>query len=530
MGPFRILPSSQTRCKLFFLHLTRKKAVRGKCMQDREKDRLTLGLTAVVIAAVLIRLIRLDQPIVENYAGRQVPTAMVARNLERGSGFLRPQLDTAPFPNNFVVEPPIYQTLAVALRRATGCKLEAAGRFVSAASTGLAAWGLFGLMRRRDGDATAFAAVVALALLPVTLRYGRAFQPDALMLGAILAGANCLDLACRGQRQWWLITGWLLLALGFACKIIAGFVLVPLALVVLRPRTMARLLLLSTTLLPAVLWYVWAFHVVESGSGSRASADNRAIWLAVVGFSGLAKRETLLHIWRFFLVRAFTPLGLVLAVWGLFQRGDRNQVRIDLWWAWCLTGLVTLALLAEKLHHEYYWLILAPVVAAGLGRALVRLAVRDRRLAATVAIVLLVMSAVLARSTWQTPPEWKDLESAAKCVQEVVPGDLLLVAPEPLLFQADRRGCRLEFTSQAARRAAAEWGEAEPREIRGPLDLIEFYRRRGARFVADVGAGAGDDRRIALHESIRRSYKVLVDRASILIAELNPPESPGHVE
>ena len=90
-------------------------------MQDRENHRPALVLTAVVIATVLIRLTRLDQPIVENYVGRQVPTAMVARNLDRGSGFLRPQLDTAPFPNYFVVEPPIYQALAVALRRATGC-------------------------------------------------------------------------------------------------------------------------------------------------------------------------------------------------------------------------------------------------------------------------------------------------------------------------------------------------------------------------------------------------------------------------
>src|SRR5206468_2040356 len=132
-------------------------------MQDRLIDRTTLVLTAVVMATVLIRLIRFDQPIVENYAGRQVPTAMVARNLERGSGLLRPQLDTAPFPNNFVVEPPVYQALAVGLRQLTGCKLEAAGRFVSAAALGLAAWGLFGLTRRRDGDATAFVAVAVLA-------------------------------------------------------------------------------------------------------------------------------------------------------------------------------------------------------------------------------------------------------------------------------------------------------------------------------------------------------------------------------
>ena len=67
----------------------------------------------------VIRVVHAGQPIVENYVGRQVPTAMVARNLDRGSGFLRPQLDTAPFPNYFLVEPPIYESGVVVLKRAT---------------------------------------------------------------------------------------------------------------------------------------------------------------------------------------------------------------------------------------------------------------------------------------------------------------------------------------------------------------------------------------------------------------------------
>ena len=57
----------------------------------------TLGF--LLLATFLIRAVHAGQPIVENYVGRQIPTAMVARNLERGSGLLRPQLDTAPFPN-----------------------------------------------------------------------------------------------------------------------------------------------------------------------------------------------------------------------------------------------------------------------------------------------------------------------------------------------------------------------------------------------------------------------------------------------
>ena len=78
--------------------------------------------------------------------------------------------------------------------------------------------------------------MIAFSLFPVTIRYGRAFQPDALMLGAVLAGLNCWDRAEHGRGRWWLIAGWFLLVLGFAAKVTAAFVLVPLAVVIMRPQ------------------------------------------------------------------------------------------------------------------------------------------------------------------------------------------------------------------------------------------------------------------------------------------------------
>ena len=107
--------------------------------EDRAGGGLAMAL--VLAATFLIRAVGVDQPIVENYVGRQVPTAMVARNLDRGSGLLRPQLDTAPFPNYFLVEPPLYECGVVALKRATGLSLEAAGRILSAMATAVAALG-----------------------------------------------------------------------------------------------------------------------------------------------------------------------------------------------------------------------------------------------------------------------------------------------------------------------------------------------------------------------------------------------------
>ncbi len=283
-------------------------------------------LCFVLLLTFLIRAFHAGQPIVENYVGRQVPTAMVARNLERGSGLLRPRLDTAPFPNYFVVEPPLYECGVIAVKRSIGLSLEAAGRVLSALATVLAAWGLFELARPRQGRRAALLAVSAFAVFPLTIRYGRAFQPDAAMLGTVVAGLACWDRYQSSRRWYWLAAGWALLALGFALKVIAAFLLIPLLFVILRRRRAADILAACSTLLPALLWYVWADHLVGGTTGSRASADNRAIWLHLLGPAGLLKTETLKFVAWFLLVRAFTPLGVGLALYGLLNRSaDRRR-------------------------------------------------------------------------------------------------------------------------------------------------------------------------------------------------------------
>ncbi len=499
--------------------------------QELTRWSVRLALLATLLGTVLLRLLNANQPIVENYVGRQVPTAMVARNLDRRSGFLWPQLDTAPFPNYFLVEPPLYELAVVGLRRIAGWKLDACGRIVSAFATALGVWGLFGLIGRREGCRVALAAAIAFCLFPVTIRYGRAFQPDALMLGATLGGLSCWDRAEDGSGWFRRIVGWLLLAVGFAAKVTAALVLVPLWVAIPRPRSRVFFVLATTALLPALLWYVWANHLIESTAGSRSSAENRAIWTTVVGLSAFGKLETWANLWRFLVVRAFTPPALALGLWGLSLRPANlsgNSLAYDLWKIWAVVALLMLAMLAGKLHHEYYWLILAPAVAAGIGRGWTLVAERHRGLGWGLALLFFLCSGLLSRSTWQTPPEWEHLEVAARQIQEIVPPEAWLAAPEPLLYQADRRGCRLEFTPRAAARAAEEWPGIDGNAVDGPLALIDCYGAVGARFVADVVTDREGESRKALHEAIRRRYKVRLDNSSVIIAEINPSETSGH--
>jgi hypothetical protein len=480
-------------------------------------------LGALLATAFAVRLAGLDQPLVENYVGRQVPTAMVARNLQRGSGFLHPSLDVAPFPNRFLVEPPGYAWVAGALSRWTRLDLGAAGRATSAFGIVLAAWGLYGLAARREGDAVALAAVAVFLALPITLRYGRAFQPDALMLGLIVAGLRCCDDAEHGAGRGRLAAGPALLAAGLALKVVSVYVLVPLLWCV-RPRRDARsLALAAATLAPAVLWYAFALaEMASSGGGSRASADNGGIWLSVLVPTAWLDASTYRHIGRFLFLRSFTPLGPPLAVAGLVlirPRGDR------LWTVWGLSALAAMAALAAKLHHEYYWLALAPVLAVGVARAVVGLAragATGRLMAGGLSAGLVGLSALCAGSTWTTPAEWRPLRAAARDVRQTVPAGAWLVAPEALLFEADRRGCRLELTPSASRRAAGEWGG----ELGGgPVELLEFYRRRGASYFADVAPDDPGPDRLALHAAVRRRYNVVIDRPGVLIARLTADAS-----
>ncbi|HEX8202585.1 MAG TPA: glycosyltransferase family 39 protein, partial [Isosphaeraceae bacterium] len=324
-------------------------------------------MPVLLLAAFALRAAGVGQPIVENYVGRQIPTAMVARNLDRGSGWLRPQLDTGPFPNLFLVEPPVYAGLVVGLRRALACDLEPAGRLASALATTLGAWGLFGLVRRREGPSVALAAVAAFALLPVTIRYGRAFQPDAAMLGTQLAALRLWDTAnARGGGLRW-AAAWLLLATSLALKVTTAYVLVPTIVVLTPPRRPWKVVLALAALIPALVWYAHAAALLAEGGGSRAPADSGAIWLGVLRPTALLRGATYADLGRYLLVRAFTPLGPPLALAGLWA--VRPAAR--LWLIWGGAAAAALMLLAGKLHHEYYWLMLAPPVAVGIGRLLV---------------------------------------------------------------------------------------------------------------------------------------------------------------
>jgi len=219
--------------------------------------------------------------------------------------------------------------------------------------------------------------------------------------------------------------------------------------------------LATAALLPALLWYVWANHLIESTAGSRSSAENRAIWTGrSLGYPPSGNSRPGLTSGGSWSSELSHPPALALGLWGLSLRPvnpSGSPQGYDLWKIWAVVALLMLALLAGKLHHEYYWLILAPAVAAGIGRGWTLVAERHRGLGWGLALLFLLCSGLLSRSTWQTPPEWEHLEVAARQIQEIVRRKRGWLRPSRCCYQPTVGAAGSSFTPRAAARAAEEW-------------------------------------------------------------------------
>ncbi len=446
----------------------------------------------------------IDQPVIENYVGRQIPTAMVVRNLTRGSGFLSPQLDTGPFPNRFVVEAPVYAQSVAWISSITRLPIDATGRVVSAASTALAAWGLFGLVRRRSDLSTAVATVIAFATFPVTIRYGRAFQPDAFAMGLVVAGLRFWD----DGRPIRMTIGWACLALGLAQKASWAFALAPLLLAVLDGKPRPFKLIALTTLLAPLCWYLHAGLSAISGTdGSAASSDNVAQWAARLAPTAFLQPGRYGMVARDLFYRACTPLGFGLAALGL--AGWATAPR--LWKVWLPASSATMILLFGKLHHDYYWMMMAPPLAAWAGLGVARIKKRSTLVATLCLLGLVAMGWLQTRATWKTPDEWRDAVALADSIRCRTGRDDLVIAPEAVLYLGDRRGCRLEYDTLGAKRAANEWRPAPPYAEDDPAALVDFYRWQAkARFFADLTPRPGDLGRQRLHARVRSDPDALI--------------------
>lgn len=474
-------------------------------------------LIIVLLLALAIRLVNLRQPLLENFVDRQVHTAMMARNLARGGSPFYPEIDVGPFPAYYMLEFPGYPAVVAALSGVLHIELDVAGRLFSALATAVACAALFGLVHPRDGRMVAWLAAMTLAVMPVAVRYGRAFQPDATMLGLLVAGVWAMDRWAERDRTVYLFAAALATSLALLLKVIAAYILLPLAYLAWNrcgrstPRRWELWVALALCVVPSALWYGHAYAVAAGITTVSTPFWHLDKWLAP---AVLLREATYRELAYYVGLRVLTPIGAALAVGGVLVRAQGKRALLFHVW---LASLATYApVLLRKLDHEHYYLALAPVSAVFIARALGavfhaplsdRLYVGGRPAAAALALALLSCNFLACRSTFRTPAEWSHVTEAAQAARQCTPPGALVASHSSVLFYADRRGFATVYAPHEIQYSFRTWGQTT--SYANPVELLEFYRHHGADYLVELlGTGRELDNP-GFFGYIRQRYQVV---------------------
>ena len=427
------------------------------------------GTPAPILAAVLamaigllVRLPTLGFPLLEAAAGKQTHTAMVARNLYRGSSsWARPRVDDIGHPGYFVKEAPVLPGAVAALYGVLGGTHEWVGRLLPMLAWLAATPAVVAIAASFGGGVTPWIAGVWYAIAPLGFVYSRAFMNDALAVAAsILALRTALAWREAPRSKGALIAG-LWVALAILLKLHAAFWLAPaMATLAFWPGEIpgrSRLRFLAAMAIGGALaapWYVhaWSIHRDYPIPGAMTSTGwiDPSLWWRPALYETILSQE----IWM-----VFTPAGVAVAALGVLDRRRGGAAWASLF-AWSLGVVLQCLLFATRLFDEparrteYYHLAMVPIGAVWMGLGFARILDRlsSRRLLRTVSVAILVLTilaftAIATVEALAIPREYDRLVENCSAVRRATqPDDEIAVVsdrPATVLYYCDRRGLTL---------------------------------------------------------------------------------------
>jgi hypothetical protein len=416
----------------------------------------------VVVAALVVRLIEIDQPFIDPWSWRQSDVAAIARNYqENGFHFARPQIDWAGNEPGFVgTEFPILPFVAALSYKVTGVQ-EWIGRSEGVLFFVAALPFFFGLVRRIFGEVTALWATFFYAFAPLSIVASRAFMPDVPSLSLAIIGVYFFLRWVEEERFCWLVWSAVLVSLAFLIKLPTAIVGAPILYLAVaavydrrsdasaedgghRPPQQGVLsrwefwFFAAVTLIPSAIWYWHAHRIAERfyphhffGAGG----------FQIMGFA-----------WYWEIVRqtAFSSLTLVLftlAIIGAIVGWRGKYTRLFHWWAGAM--LLFVVLVGYGNRHQWYQLPLVPIAAVFAGCACVWVAARSgiSKMLLSVGAVLLIASFVVSSFYCTQPlvrPAAASLRNLGIELNEATTPSALIIAAtdgDPTVFYyAHRKG------------------------------------------------------------------------------------------
>ncbi|MEP6698599.1 MAG: glycosyltransferase family 39 protein [Verrucomicrobiota bacterium] len=322
----------------------------------------------LVLGALVVRLIGIDQPFIDPWSWRQNDVAAMARNFfENGFHFAWPQIDWAGEQPGYVgTEFPILPFAAALCYKVTGVP-EWVGRMQGVLAFVVALPFFFLLVRQLFGVVAAGWATFFYAFAPLGIVASRAFMPDvpSLSLGIVGIYFFCHWIERNDRRS--LIVSALLISLALLIKIPTTVIGAPLLYLIWRrfrwgaAQRWEVWLFAFVVLAPSALWYWHAHRIAQDfyphhffgGGGFRVMP---AMW-----YWGIAQQT----------VRSSLTLVLfVLAIAGVCALPRAKYALLFHWWLAAMIAFIFIVGWGNR--HQWYQLPLVPIAAALAGAACAR--------------------------------------------------------------------------------------------------------------------------------------------------------------
>jgi 4-amino-4-deoxy-L-arabinose transferase-like glycosyltransferase len=409
-------------------------------------------------AALVVRLIGIDQPFIDPWSWRQSDVAAIARNFfENGFHFTRPQIDWAGNEPGYVgTEFPILPFMAALVYQSAGVH-EWIGRIQGMLLFVAALPFFFGLVRRIFGEVVAAWATFFYAFAPLSIVASRAFMPDVPSLSLAIIGLYFFLRWVEEDRFRWLLWSAILVSLALLIKLPTAIIGAPLFYLVLRAKKKSEdggLEAAAPWGGMLARWELWFFAVVALVPSAfwYWHAHRIATQFYPYHFFGAGGFRIMRGAWYWELVRqtAFSSLTLALfalALLGALVVPRGKHRRLFHWWLAAMLLFIFAAGYGNR--HQWYQLPLVPIAAVFSGCACAWIAARAPipRALLGLGAVLLVLSFGVSSYFCVQPlyrPAAAGLRNLGLELNEATTANALIIAAtdgDPTIFYyAHRRG------------------------------------------------------------------------------------------
>jgi len=424
-----------------------------------------LPILLILLLAFVLRLYKLDTPLLDWHSFRQADTASVTREYVKNNiDLLKPSyhdlsniqsgLDN---PNGYrMVEFPLINALiASLLKLAPTWDLVIVSRVFSAGFSLITLVSIYYLGKVWSGKKTGVLAGLIFATLPFAVFYSRAVLPEPYLLAFSTSSIAFFYHWLDKNKIWSYLACFLLLSLSFLIKPFTVFLLpVFLAIILIKKATLnyqkiIAILALGLSIAPFLAWRYWIARFPEGIPDSD--------WL--FNSNGIRLKPAWIR-WLFFerLGKLITGFGGILFLSLSLLKSNKQETGLYLsWWIGMLIYLVVIA--TGNVQHDYYQNLLLPIVSLTMGRGMViayRL-LKQRLLPVFSWAAVFSFYSICLVISWQyvkgfyNVNHWEYL-TAGQAANQLLPKNALVIAPAmgdtQFLFQTKRKGWPIGFEIQ----------------------------------------------------------------------------------